>query len=204
MGAARQIDAPEEAFLAGGVIAAWGGFLVFGGRGGATPGHGRPGLCRNLPRRADLAVRPPQASLDRAGLVAVVPRPDGYLALGWALAEDTTGVPAAWRSVDGLTWDRVPGLGGVDRRLTGAALADGRVLVRGTIDDGNTPRAVSWESSDGFAWTRLPLGADIPDLLGTMPSDPVTVGGQRFAVATLDDGSPSARAVVLVEEAIDR
>jgi len=62
---------------------------------------------------------------------------------------------------------------------------------------------VSWESLDGIDWTLLPLGADIPDLAGTMPTDPVTYGGERFAVATVHDSS-STRAVVLAQATVPR
>ncbi|HEY6058503.1 MAG TPA: hypothetical protein VIV06_10750, partial [Candidatus Limnocylindrales bacterium] len=122
-----------------------------------------------------------------------------YLAVGWALVEDATSTPAVWRSVDGLTWDRVVDPAGLTGgRLARAALADERILVRGTVGEGNTSRAVSWESLDGIDWTRLPLGADIPDLPGVIASDPVTYRGQRLAVATFQD-SLSTRAVVLVQ-----
>jgi len=88
-------------------------------------------------------------------------------------------------------------------RLARAALSNDRVLVRGTIDDGGTSRAVSWESLDGVDWTLLPLGADIPDVTGTMPSDPVTLGGERLAVATFHDAT-STRAVVLAQGTVSR
>ena len=133
----------------------------------------------------------------------MVERPDGYLAVGWALAEDGSGVPAVWRSVDGLSWDRALDAAGLESgRLVRATLVDDRLLVRGTIGAGITTRVVSWESLDGVHWTRLPLGKDIPDLLGTMPSDPVTLGGERVAVATVDGGSSSTRAVVLVQGSV--
>jgi hypothetical protein len=132
-------------------------------------------------------------------------RPNGYLAVGWALAEDGSGVPAVWRSADGLTWNRVLDIAGLTSgRLVRATLWDDRILVRGVINAGMTSRAASWESHDGVHWTLLPLGADIPDLTGTMSSDPVAFGGQRIAVATLDDGSSSARAVVLVQGSVPR
>jgi N-acetylglucosamine kinase-like BadF-type ATPase len=35
-----------------------------------------------------------------------------------------------------------------------------------------------------------------------MPSDPVTLGGERVAVATVDGGSSSTRAVVLVQGSV--
>lgn len=132
------------------------------------------------------------------------PRHPWYLAVGWALAEDGSSVAAVWRSVDGLTWDRLLGPAGLTGGRLGRVVLDGdRVLVRGTIGEGRTTRAVSWESLDGTDWTRLPLGADIPDLAGTMPSDPVKYGGLRFAVATVHDSS-STRAVVLVQGTVPR
>lgn len=203
-GAARQIDAPEEAFLAKGVIATPRGYLAFGNRGGVIPAVAARAFVGTSADGATWRFAPAQESLEQAGFVAVVERPDGYLAVGWALAEDGSGVPAVWRSVDGLSWDRVLGPAGLTGgRLARAALSDDRLLVRGTIDEGKTWRAVSWESLDGLDWTRLPLGADIPDLAGTMPSDPVTYGGQRVAVATLHDSS-STRAVVLAQGTVPR
>jgi hypothetical protein len=199
--AARQIDSPEEAFLARGVIAAPGGYLVFGGRGGVLPAVAAHAFVGTSADGMTWRFAPAQATLAQAGMVAVVPRSDGYLALGWALADDGTSAPAVWHSVDGLAWDRVPSSSGLTGgRLTGAALAGDRVLARGTIDEGQQSRAVSWESLDGISWTRLPLGADIHDLVGTTPSAPVTYGGQRLAVATFQDGS-TTRAVILVKVA---
>jgi hypothetical protein len=132
----------------------------------------------------------------------VVEQPDGYLAVGWALATDTI-VPAIWRSRDGLVWDRVLETTGLTGgRLARAALTDDRILVRGTFGDATT-RSASWESSDGTDWTRLPPGSDIPDLAGAMSSDPVTYGGERLAVTTLQESS-SIRAVVLAQRSVPR
>jgi hypothetical protein len=204
-GTARQIDAPEEAFLVSGVIETARGYLAFGNRGGVIPAVAARAFVATSVDGVAWRFAPAQESLDQAGFVAVVERPDGYLAVGWAMSADGSSVPAVWRSADGPSWSRVLDLTSLEGgRLARVTLADGRFLVRGTIDAGGTIQAVSWESLDGVHWTLLPLGADIPDLLGTMPSDPVTVGGQRFAVATLDNGSPSARAVVLVKGSVPR
>jgi hypothetical protein len=198
-GAARQIDAPEEAFLATGVIATSRGYLAFGNRGGVIPAMAARIFVATSVDGVTWRFAPAQGTLEQAGFEAVVERPDGYLAVGWALAEDGSGVPAVWRSLDGLSWDRVLDPAGLTGgRLARVALWGNRLLVRGTIDEGRTSRAVSWESLDGIYWTLLPFGADIPDLAGTMPSDPLTYGGQRLAVATLDDSS-STWAVVLVQ-----
>ena len=210
-GAARKIDGPKDVSLAEGVLATSRGFLAFGNVGGVIP---------DLAHRIFVWVSgdgltwhsaPAQPSLDQAGFGAVVEGPDGYLAVGWALAADGSGVDAVWRSADGLTWDRVLNPAGLTGgRLARAVLSGDRLLVRGTISDGNTSRAVSWESLDGINWTRLPLGADIPDLTGTMPSDPVTLGGERLDVATFHDATSnrddatSTRAVVLVQGTVPR
>jgi hypothetical protein len=179
-----------------------GGYVVFGNRGGVLPAVAARAFTGTSADGVTWRFAPAQPSLEQAGIVALVARPDGYLALGWALAEDATGVPAAWRSADALTWDRVPSSAGLtDGRLTGATLAGDRVLVRGTIGEGPESRAVSWESKDGTDWTRLPLGADIPDVTGTMPSDPVTYRGQRLAVATFRDAE-ATRAVLFVQAAV--
>jgi hypothetical protein len=204
-GTARQVDAPDEAFLANGVIGTTRGYIAFGNRGGVIPAVAARAFVATSVDGVTWRFALAQGTLEQAGFGAVVERTDGYLAVGWALAENGSGVPAVWRSTDGLAWSRVRDLSGLTGgRIARATLSDDRFLVRGTIADGNTTQAVSWESLDGVHWTLLPLGADIPDLLGTMPSDPVTVGGHRFAVATLDDGSPSARAVVLVQGSVPR
>ena len=204
-GTARQIDAPEEAFLASGVIATARGYLAFGNRGGVIPAVAARALAATSVDGVTWRFAPAQGTLEQAGFGAVIDRPDGYLAVGWALSADGSGVPAVWRSADGLAWNRVLDLAGLTGgRLVRATLSDGRLLVRGTVAEGNTTRAVSWESLDGIRWTRVPLGADIPDVTGTMPSDPVAFGGTRVAVATADDGSSSTRAVVLVQGSVPR
>jgi hypothetical protein len=203
-GTARQVDSPDEAFLVSGVIATPRGYLAFGNRGGVIPAVAARAFVATSVDGVTWRFAPAQRTLEQAGFGVVVERNAGYLAVGWALSPNGSGVPAAWGSEDGLAWSRVLDLTGLEGgRIARATLSDGRLLVRGTIAVGNTTRAVSWESLDGVHWTLLPLGADIPDLMG-MPSDPVTVGGQRFAVATLDDGSASARAVVLVQGSVPR
>jgi hypothetical protein len=203
-GAAHEIDDPDVVSLAEGVLATSRGFLAFGNVAGVIP---------DLAHRIFVWVSgdgltwhsaPAQPSLDQAGFGAVVERPDGYLAVGWALAADGSGVDAVWRSVDGLTWDRTLDPAGLTGgRLARAVLSGDRLLVRGTIADGNTSRAASWESLDGIHWTLLALGADIPDVTGTMPSDPVTLGDERVAVATFHDAT-STRAVVLAQGTVTR
>jgi hypothetical protein len=203
-GAARKIDGPKDASFAEGVVATSGGFLAFGNVAGVIPDLAHRIFVWVSTDGLTWRSAPAQLALERASFEAVVERPDGYLAVGWALAGDGSGVPAVWRSVDGLSWDRLLDPAGLTGgRLARAALSDGRLLVRGTIGEGKTSRAVSWGSLDGVEWTRLPLGADIPDLTGTMPSDPVTLGGERVAVATLQDSSPT-RAVVLVQGTVPR
>ena len=204
-GAARQIDMPEEAFLADGVIGTTHGYLAFGNRGGVIPAMAARIFVATSGDGVTWRFAPAQRTLEGAGFEAVAERPNGYLAVGWALAEDGSGVPAVWRSADGLTWNRVLDIAGLaSGLLVRATLWDDRILVRGMINAGMTTRAASWESHDGVHWTLLPLGADIPDLTGTMSSDPVAFGGQRIAVATLDDGSSSARAVVLIQGSVPR
>ena len=202
-GAARQVDAPGEAFLAKGVIAAARGYLVFGNRGGVIPAIADRAFVGISPDGLAWRFAPAQGSLEKAGIVSVVERPAGFLAVGWALAGDTS-VPAVWRSGDGLAWDRVLETTGLTGgRLVRATLTGDRIVVRGTFGDGTTSRAASWGSSDGTDWTRLPPGSDIPAITGAMSSDPVTYGGRRFAVATLRESS-SMRAVVLLQGAVPR
>ena len=206
-GPAREVDAPDwfpGGFVAEGVITTSGGYLAFGNVAGVIPDLAHQIFVWVSEDGLTWRSAPAQGSLEQASFVAVVERPDGYLAVGWALAADGSGVDAVWRSVDGLTWDRTLDPAGLTGgRLARAALSNDRVLVRGTIDDGGTSRAVSWESLDGVDWTLLPLGADIPDVTGTMPSDPVTLGGERLAVATFHDAT-STRAVVLAQGTVSR
>lgn len=203
-GAARKIDDPDVVSLAEGVLATSRGFLAFGNVAGVIPDLAHRIFVWVSGDGLTWRFAPAQPSLERAAFEAVVERPDGYLAVGWALAADGSSVAAVWRSVDGLTWDRTLDPSGLTGgRLARAVLSDGRLLVRGAIDEGRTTRAVSWESLDGIHWTRLALGADIPDIAGTMPSDPVTLGGERVAVATFHDAT-STGAVVLVQGIVPR
>jgi hypothetical protein len=195
-GAARQVDAPGEAFLARGVIESARGYLVFGNRGGVIPAGADRVFVGISPDGLAWRFAPAQESLARAGFVSVVERPDGYLAVGWAAGAETS-VPAVWRSSDGLAWHRVLDTTGLTGgRPVRMVLTDDRILVRGTYGDGTTSRAASWVSSDGTAWTRLPPGSDIPALAAALPSDPVMLGDRRFVVATLQESS-LMRAVVL-------
>ena len=57
-GTARQIDAPEEAFLASGVIATAHGYLAFGNRGGVIPAMAARIFVATSGGRRHLAVRP--------------------------------------------------------------------------------------------------------------------------------------------------
>jgi len=202
--AARQIDAPDEGFLAEGVITTSSGYLAFGNRGGVIPAVAARVFVATSVDGVTWRFAPSQATLERAAFKAVVERPDGYLAVGWALTKDGSPAPAVWHSADGMTWERTldpaPSTTGW---LARAAISDDRLLVRGASDESQAWRAVSWESLDGIHWTRLALGADIPDVTGTMPSDPVTCRGQRFALATFHDSSPT-RGVVLVQGTIPR
>ena len=203
-GTARQIDGPEEAFLASGVIATARGYLAFGNRGGVIPAMAARIFVATSGDGVTWRFAPAQETLEQAGFGAVVERPDGYLAVGWALAEDGSGVPAAWRSADGLSWSRALDVSGLTGgRLAGATLSDDRLLVRGTIDAAEDDAGRFLGVPRRGPLDPLPLGRTSRPP-GTMPSDPVAVGGQRLAVATVDDGSSSTRAVVLVEGAIDR
>jgi hypothetical protein len=207
-GPARAIGAPDwfpGGFVADGVIATSGGYLAFGNVGGVIPalatliwvGTSRDGLTWRFAQD--------QPSLERAAFKAVVERSDGYLAVGWALTKDGSPAPAVWHSADGMTWARtLDPAASITGWLARAAISDDRLLVRGASDGSQAWRAVSWESHDGVEWTRLALGSDIPDVTGTMPSDPVTYGGQRLAVATVPDGSSRPRAVVLAQGTIPR
>ncbi len=82
------------------------------------------------------------------------------------------------------------------------SISDEALILRGTVTDGDTVRPVSWKSLDRVHWTRLAPGLDLPDVTGTLPSDPVSLGGRSVSIATLlENGSPT-RAVVLVREAV--
>jgi hypothetical protein len=207
--AARQIDAPEEAFLAEGIIKTSRGYLAFGNRGGVIPAAAARAFVATSVDGATWRFAQDQPSLERAAFKALVERRDGYLAVGWALTKDGSPAPAVWRSADGMTWERtLDPAASTTGWLARAAISDDRLLVRGASDGSQTWRAVSWESLDGIHWTLLALGADIPDVTGTMPSDPVTLARERFAVATLHDAtlrdSSSTRAIVLVQGTVPR
>ena len=202
--AARRIDAPEEASLAEGVITTSRGYLAFGNRGGVIPAVAARVFVATSVDGLTWRFAQDQPSLARAAFKAVVERRDGYLAVGWALTEDGSPAPAVWHSADGMTWERtLDPAASTTGWLARAAISDDRLLVRGASNGSRTWRAVSWESLDGIHWTLLALGTDIPDVTGTMPSDPVTLGGERVAVATLQ-GSSSTLAVVLVQGTVPR
>jgi len=201
-GPAREVHAPDwfrDGFVAEGVITTSRGYLAFGNVGGVIPALANHIWVASSTDGLTWRFARDQPSLQRAAFKAVVERRDGYLAVGWALTKDGSPAPAVWHSADGMTWKRtVDPAASTTGWLARAAISDDRLLVRGASDGGEDWRAVSWESLDGIHWTLLPLGADIPDVTGTMPSDPVTLRGRRFAVATLQ-GPPLTRAVVLAQ-----
>ena len=81
---------------------------------------------------------------------------------GWLAVGSDTGTAdqdgAAWRSVDGLTWTRVPdeaGLGGPgDQHLIDLAMGPSGLVAVGV--DGGT--ASAWTSAGGTAWSRADIG----------------------------------------------
>ena len=108
-------------------------------------------------------------------ITAVVARPSGFVAGGWAGVTNQPGRARFWTSPDGRSWLRV---------ADGPALDDGRVAsmamtVRGLVAVGTTgpvghpTGSAVWRSSDGTTWERIPGSTAL--LAGAMAG--VTVGG---------------------------
>ena len=127
-------------------------------------GDGRPGLRRHLHGRPVTGgSRRRRESLEQAGLVAVVERPDGYLGVGWALSRDGTDVPAVWRSVDGLPWERAldpTGLTG--GRPVRAALGTNRFFYEGRSARGRRRGRCRGNRRTGFTGRAFHSGQTSP------------------------------------------
>jgi hypothetical protein len=197
-GAGREIDAPAG-MLATGTAAAPDGFIAFGSNGADIPDVARRAIVGTSDDGVTWRFAPAQQSLERATFLEVGERAGGWVAVGRALAQGDSFVPATWRSTDGLTWTRTLDPDGRELGLVRrGSISDDRDLLRGVFTRRGPERPTTWESRDGMHWTVLAPGVDLPDVVGTMPSDPVAPDGRRFSVATtFADGVPT-RAVVLV------
>jgi hypothetical protein len=89
---------------------------------------------------------------------AVVAGGPGWIAVGGTTTGepfDWNGGPAAWTSVDGITWTRVPDdafVGGPDERLVAVTATPSRLVA---VGEGSS----LWVSTDGVTWTNIPHGA---------------------------------------------
>jgi hypothetical protein len=93
-----------------------------------------------------------------SSIVAVTAGPSGILAVGWA----PTGA-AAWRSVDGLSWQRALQPASWDRAtLNDVTATPTGYLAVGSVDVswGGHPRSsgAAWASDDGLQWRRMATG----------------------------------------------
>jgi hypothetical protein len=196
-GAGQEIDAPEGMLVAG-AAATSEGFLAFGSNGADIPDVARRAIVGTSTDGLTWRFAPDQSSLDRATILEVGPRAGGWIAVGRSTAMGDSFVPATWRSTDGMAWTRT-----VDRdgRVLGlvsrGSVSTNSLLLRGVFTRTGRNLPTTWESRDGVQWKVLVPGVDLPDVPGTMPSDPVELAGRRVSVATLfEDGVPT-RAVVL-------
>jgi hypothetical protein len=126
--------------------------------------------------------------------------PTGIVALGSTLGD--SGVDAAWRSADGMTWETHTGVAPYGRLVavaTGYVVVSARSYYRGCEGFDPSMQVVNtWTSPDGFAWKRMPEdGAqDHVDLPAVIPDgDRLLAFGLRWAPDTggdIDDrASPS-------------
>lgn len=89
----------------------------------------------------------------------------GYVAVGERLVIDGTKIDTngiAWRSLDGVTWQRFSPTGLVlggpgDQRLQRVAIDGNRVVLAGTQTSGSTVSFLSWATQDGKRWKRTKL-----------------------------------------------
>ena len=102
----------------------------------------------------------------------------GFIAVGAAYPDGGTtfgGEPRVWTSPDGITWTQhEPDLGGIIDLETIVRLADGDVVVLGTVTaDGASPETRAFRSSDGISWNRIDLPSDFAGLRTRAASGPI-------------------------------
>jgi hypothetical protein len=89
-----------------------------------------------------------------AGMTDIVAGGPGFIAVGAGYANDAS-FAAAWTSVDGVTWERVPHTADFDGVGMFAVAAGGSGFV--AVGGGCCPdRAAVWNSVDGRRWARVP------------------------------------------------
>lgn len=89
----------------------------------------------------------------------------GFIAVGAAYPDGAIvsgGEPRVWTSPDGVAWTQhEPDLGGMVNLQTVVRLAEGGVVVLGTLTaDGAEPQTRAWRSSDGATWNAIDLPTD--------------------------------------------
>jgi hypothetical protein len=94
---------------------------------------------------------------------------------------------AVWTSVDGSTWNRVPGdpavFGGDDRQVMYSVAAGGPGLVAvGYDESGVAARAAVWTSADGLTWSRVPHDEAVFGGPNSQNMESVTSGGPGLIV----------------------
>ena len=113
-----------------------------------------------------------------AAITAVAAGPEGLVAVGYS----ATGA-AAWRSTEGLRWERVSG----PSSWFGATLNDVATTPTGFVAVGRTGRGgTAWASPDGLTWRRTAsdLGIELRRV--------VAAGGRLHAIGPLPDRADGA------------
>jgi hypothetical protein len=113
------------------------------------------------------------SSFAQAILDNVAATPQGFMAVGRVGQPDYgsggvggygVGVPAAWWSADGLTWqeESVQGVKAAGAKLDAIAVGANGLLATGS-DDTNAPRSgAAWVSTDGKTWRRVSSESNPP------------------------------------------
>lgn len=121
----------------------------------------------------------------------------GYLVVG-----ATARGAAAWRSPDGLTWERAPHVPDLDGAgMTAVADTGAGVLAIG----GDGDRAMAWTSRDGLAWTRVPASPafTLEGSTGIPPAEGMLSIVTTYAVAAGADGRLLAIGSAVCEDCLD-
>jgi hypothetical protein len=109
------------------------------------------------------------ASLDGRHWALLADFPTADSSVAWSLAGGPTGMvavgsegagPAAWRSDDGRTWERLPAAGGLAQRsaeMTTVVAAAAGYVAGGSNTSPAGAAATLWRSTDGHAWEKVAL-----------------------------------------------
>lgn len=129
------------------------------------------------------------ATFTHASLHQVVVAGSRLLATGWYAAPgDERQVAAAWASVDGVAWERIP-----DPAPSWVVVADGILLGAADVTSSSGPPVGFLRSDDGLAWTVTDVQPEM-DWVSAVAAAPG--GGALFVGhvegARLPDGSPTS------------